>query len=508
MDLVAAAFLARVNITFALLRLPVLLILKHDDYEMKKILTIMVACLISLTSVAQSRSAMKKMFDEGRFAEAKPLFEKMLKGNPKNSEYNYWYAACCLETSDTVDVEEMLEFAVSRKIVNASRYLGDYYFGKEKYPLALECYEDFLENTKDDSLRVVFSRKAQVARSAGRMVMNTSKVCVVDSFVVNKDNFLSVYRLSKDAGVVTTSAAYFDDALLHGYVSETERQMDVYFSDYGEFNGSLMKIFHNSKVAEEWGAPHEIEGFDTYGNDSYPFMSPDGVTLYFASDGEGSIGGYDIFIARLDTETGRFLRPDNVGMPFNSTANDYMLVIDEVTNLGWFATDRNQPEGLVCVYVFIPNASKVRYDAEALGYDGVLPYSRLASVAATQDDEAVLRAARQQLTMLVYSQSENSSNGDFLFVIDDTRDYTKLSDFKSREARGLYTEWQKLTTRHAADIKSLNQQRDEYASAGAAARQRMSAAILQLESKVEADALAIEKMELEIRRLEQEKLYK
>ena len=126
------------------------------------------------------------------------MFEKLLKGSPKNSEYNYWYAACCLETGDTVDVEEMLKFAVSRKIVNASRYLGDYYCGKSQFQLAMDCYDDFLEKTKDDSLRVVFSRKALVSKNAGRMVMNTSKICVVDSFVVDKDNFLSVYRLSSD----------------------------------------------------------------------------------------------------------------------------------------------------------------------------------------------------------------------------------------------------------------------------------------------------------------------
>ena len=89
---------------------------------------------------------MKKMFDEGRFVEAKPIFEKLLKNNPKNSEYNYWYAACCLETNDTVDVEEMLEFAASRNIVKAFWYLGDWYYRQQDYALASENFlpRDFL----------------------------------------------------------------------------------------------------------------------------------------------------------------------------------------------------------------------------------------------------------------------------------------------------------------------------------------------------------------------------
>ena len=94
--------------------------------------------------LSQSRDVVKKMFDEGRFEESKPIFEKLLAKNPKNSEYNYWYAACCLETADTVDVEEMLEFAASRNIVKAHWYLGYWYFihGIEMDTLLADCQNE------------------------------------------------------------------------------------------------------------------------------------------------------------------------------------------------------------------------------------------------------------------------------------------------------------------------------------------------------------------------------
>jgi hypothetical protein len=291
-------------------------------------------------------------------------------------------------------------------------------------------------------------------------------------------------------------------------VNETEMGMDIFFSDYGEYDDSLMKLYHSSKVADEWGAPVMLEGFDTYGNDDYPFMSSDGVTLYFASDGEGSIGGYDIFVTRMDTETGRFLRPDNIGMPFNSTANDYMLVIDEVSNLGWFVSDRNQPDGLVCVYVFVPGSANGKYDAETLGYEGMLPYAKLSSVEATQSDEELLRKARLQLTMLLYADTESKKKGEFLFVIDDTRDYTQMADFKSVEARNLFTDWQKRMAKLSADMAQLEQLREKYSSSNAAERQKLESPILRLEAAVEAEYEALGRMELEIRRIEQEKIYR
>jgi hypothetical protein len=32
-----------------------------------------------------------------------------------------------------------------------------------------------------------------------------------------------------------------------------------------------------------------------------------------------------------------------------------MYVVDELNNIGYFATDRRQAEGMVCIYTFIPN---------------------------------------------------------------------------------------------------------------------------------------------------------
>jgi hypothetical protein len=248
-------------------------------------------------------------------------------------------------------------------------------------------------------------------------------------------------------------------------------------------------------------------GFDTKGNDDYPFMLADGITLYFASDGEGSIGGYDIFVSRMDTESGRFFRPDNVGMPFNSTANDYMMAINEVANLGWFVSDRNQPDGKVCVYLFIPNVEKKRVDVGSIGYARALEIANISSIAATQTDADAVRRAHQQMAMLLYVRDTDGRDGEFLFVIDDLHDYTSLDEFRSTEARELFSEWQECVKQHGRDIEQLAAHRDEYARSSAAAKQSMRQTILQLERKVEEDDVALKRMEYEVRRIEQAALY-
>ena len=107
-------------------------------------------------------------------------------------------------------------------------------------------------------------------------------------------------------------------------------------------------------------------------NADYPYVLTDGITIYYASDGPGSMGEYDIFVTRYNTNTDSYLMPENVGMPFNSPYNDYMYVIDEFNDLGWFASDRYQPEGKVCIYVFIPNSSKQVYNYEGMDPDKMI----------------------------------------------------------------------------------------------------------------------------------------
>lgn len=454
---------------------------------------------------AQNRNTARKLFQQGKYGEAKPMFQKLLKKSPKDSECSYWYAVCCYETGDTVDVQPLLEYAASRKISNAFRYLGDLHAVKQNYPAAISYYEDFIGMTKDDSLRAEYEKRLSDANNLHRMVMNCEKVCFIDSFVVRKDDFLSAYNIGRDAGRVATQAEFFDDNSLEGHIYCSERGMDICFSETDD-NG-LMKLYSNTKVGDEWGRAKALVGFDTKGNDDYPFMLSDGVTLYFASDGEGSIGGYDIFKTRLNTETGRFMRPGNLGMPFNSPANDYMLAINEVANLGWFATDRNQPDSLVCVYMFVPNERCVKC-GEALGFETLLSRAQIASIADTQENEDVVRAAKQQYTQLLYAVSSGKDKREFLFVLDDSHDYFRLSDFVSAEARELFKEWRERKMDHEDDLELLERMRDEYAVASVSVKEGMREAILGLERDVEVEQEALAAMERDIRRIEQEELYK
>lgn len=456
---------------------------------------------VGVLPAQNTKTNARKLFSEGKFEEAKPVLLNLLQRSPNSAEYNYWYAACCIETGEELpDVEERLEMAASRRVLNAFYYQGLYCSKNYRFPEAIEYYEEYFEIGKDEKLMERATLEHARAKEMLRTINATEQLCVIDSFIVDKNKFLSAYKIGKDAGRLYMAADYFDDESFEGVLAMTERGTDMYYSENVALEGEpQQRIMHASKNGEEWGQARQIKGFDTGGNDAYPFMSADGATFYFASDGEGSIGGYDIFVTRYDNSIGRFLRPTNVGMPFNSEANDYMLVVNEIANLGWFATDRRMPEGKVCVYVFIPNDMRKTYDYEKVGYKKMAAYSLLNSIGVTQHDEDAVRKARQQLAMLQFEMVNDDERGDFLFVLDDMTDYTSLSNFRSGEARKLFIEWQKRTSAYKRDSAALENQRARYASEGAAGKQKLAAGILKEERRLETEYEALQQMEKMIR---------
>ena len=232
------------------------------------------------------------------------------------------------------------------------------------------------------------------------MLKGVEEVCIIDSFVVDKANFLDTYKISEESGKLFTYNKFFKTEGDHpGTVYETELANKIYYSEKDK-NG-LLNIFSKNKMLDEWSKGWELpSSINASGNTNYPYVLTDGVTIYYASDGESSIGGYDIFVTRYNTATDTYMRPENVGMPFNSPYNDYMYVIDEYNNLGWFASDRYQPEGKVCIYVFIPNESKQVYNYEAMDPKQIVALAQLHSLKTTWKDQKEVDSARKRLSLI------------------------------------------------------------------------------------------------------------
>ncbi len=101
------------------------------------------------------------------------------------------------------------------------------------------------------------------------------------------------------------------------------------------------------KWAQPQKLPDHING--PYNEDS-PFLSYDGETLYFSSDGINSMGGYDLFKCKWDRENNIFSTPENLGCPINSTDDERSISVTLDNSLGYISAFRLNGAGDLDIY--------------------------------------------------------------------------------------------------------------------------------------------------------------
>lgn len=465
-------------------------------------LTAIALLMFSASAGAQTLSQAQRWFTQGEFEKAKPVFKKLVKQSPSNANYNFWYGACCYETGEMMEGLPYLEKSAARKVINAYLYVSKAYYDMYRYGDAIENLEQHIywleRKNRDTSYAEELMTKY---RKGERLIRSVENITVVDSFVVDKQNFLEAYKLGGQAGTlgITTDSIGGEDICIE-FVNEMGDKKLLSAKDE---NGNK-KLYSSVKLIDKWSKPQRLRGInDDMTELNYPFLDSDGTTLYFSAKGDESLGGYDIYVTRADSEENSYFKPDNLGYPFNSVYNDYMYAIDDYNNLGWFASDRYQPEGKVCVYVFIPNDSKITYDYDAIGAEKMISLAKLDNIAMTQDDKEKVIRAKQRLAKVTYSGNKNNGQkGDFEFIVNDNRTYTSLNDFRNKEAKKLFQEMNKMKN----DLKELEAEldglREKYATSGDDVKKSIAPGIIDKEQRVESLRTEIETMTTRIRNLE------
>jgi hypothetical protein len=312
----------------------------------------------------------------------------------------------------------------------------------------------------------------------------TQQIVFIDSVVVAKNDFLSSIRLNPESGQLTTYNQFSrSEEHPDGYVFVNEMGNKCYFSD--EDGNGRMKLYTCDKLGKEWSEQAPVKGIDegiTEAN--YPFMMTDGTTFYFAAKGQESIGGYDIFVTRYDSDDGQFLKPENIGMPFNSEANDYMYAIDEISNIGYFVTDRRQPAGKVCVYIFIPPTSRHTYDLDTYSEEQLRDLSEIRHISSTWGSDKERKQALERLNSIGSKTITQQPKSEMEIIINDQVTYTSVSQFRSQESLPLFQRLTETKRKLAETQKTLEKSRDYYAKANKEDKNVLRTEILDSEDEI------------------------
>lgn len=147
----------------------------------------------------------------------------------------------------------------------------------------------------------------------------------------NGDIYYSDFQASRFSDLKYLETKGVNTDAWEPHITVSPDGLQRYFSSDrpGGFGGR--DIYRIYKLANgEWSAPENLgpEINTEYDEDS-PFLAIDNKTMYYASNGKKSMGGFDIFVTKRNDD-GTWSSPENLGFPLNSTADDiyYTTTID------------------------------------------------------------------------------------------------------------------------------------------------------------------------------------
>lgn len=101
-----------------------------------------------------------------------------------------------------------------------------------------------------------------------------------------------------------------------------------------------------------WSEGVNIGNLNTQFDEDFPMFFADGKTLFFASKGHSSMGGYDIFMSNRPDENAGWSSPVNIGYPLNTADDDKYFVLNPDAKTGYISAVMDSGFGNLDLYRF------------------------------------------------------------------------------------------------------------------------------------------------------------
>ncbi|MEX2596723.1 MAG: hypothetical protein WEC59_07320 [Salibacteraceae bacterium] len=300
------------------------------------------------------------LFEQEEYESASKAYSTLLSINTQSAEYNYRFGASQLFTID--DKEEALKYLKFATTVENPPALAYFYYGlglhlNYQFDKAVNQYKKYqpLAGRKEKEADLVEHYIAQCEHGK-KLVSSFTDISVIQRSVLPRSDFFRDYDLTEFGGKIIVKPSDF--------MSEEDKKRDskflmyfqqdadlIYYASYSEKNETGKDLYVIQKLpGGKWSEPLRLdETINTNHDEDFPFIHPEGSTLYFASKGHNSMGGYDIFKSDRRGD-GMWSKPMNMEFAINTPWDDFMFITDLEEKTAWFASNRETNNKQVTVY--------------------------------------------------------------------------------------------------------------------------------------------------------------
>ena len=315
---------------------------------------------LSFNSFAQGGKALseaERYFGIRNYEEALPKFLEAINGGEKNPMVYYKTGVCYQKSIEITEQSKAIpyfEYALKNKaaVPNTLYFeLGDLYLRSENLQKAIESYNQYKELVKADKKAIAKADRAIEICHNALTFMSVNRPAEVHNFsttvntkyteynpVVSADESVMAFTALRPNTGKTRSGDKFIEEILISYNRSGTWSEPVVVPVASEYNvgtagisadGQKMLIFMGgatdpgnifviNKAGDNWAKPSILAStLNSKYLESTASITPDGKTIYFASDRLGGAGGLDIFKIELQAN-GTWSAPANLGAPINS----------------------------------------------------------------------------------------------------------------------------------------------------------------------------------------------
>ena len=242
---------------------------------------------------------------------------------------------------------------VRTAVPDSLMHQGDSLHAQYDFDLALQAYEKALEllDNETDSLKILTIKDKMLLSENGRSMSGFAfSPYVVAKHKFSIEDFFLYYPLQDRSWREVPNQL---DSVASGlskatYVPSSAEK--IFFSS--EDADGIRNIYVIEYQDSIWTRPALInEHMVSPADEIYPMISSDGETLYFSSRGLYGVGGYDIYKSEWDEDDNDWSEPRNMGFPYSSPSDDFLLVNTDDARYTFFASNRDCSADSVWLYV-------------------------------------------------------------------------------------------------------------------------------------------------------------
>ena len=350
-----------------------------------------------------------------RYVEALPVLQQLHAQYPDSADISCSLAACYIYAKRNYKRAEELLAPIADGRQRVQFYLGEVYRLTYRFEQAASAYR----------LAEGYAGEAHVAQcdNGANMTRYVYTPNVLDVKTVGTSASHQYYSLApKQGAFVAVPSNLLTDVdrqrnhqPLMFYPKSPQQGDVVYFSSYGPTGTNGKDIYRTQMLSDgSWSAPELLPiPVNTPFDEDYPYPSPDGKCLFFASNSNYGMGGYDIYRAKAKSAANYWETPENMGFPFNSPADDYLFVPTTIDTLVLLTSNRNVAVDSVQVVLMVLNENQVMRYANSTEQ-----VAALAALARTAQPK-VLASATAKKTVKKTANSQRTKSASFSAVEND-----------------------------------------------------------------------------------------